>query len=140
MTLSKTTKTVDATKPLRIVIQREDVAQANAGDDNACAVAQAMLRRKGVVGVSIGATTALVLDDQGVTTRYVLDRDTQALIRAFDDSDIFPLVGVTLRPPNPGQRLGDRVGEAHGTNVRSGKANTVARHLTRMASRHVHRP
>lgn len=133
-----TSDTVDATRPLTISVTPDDIARAVPGDDSACALAQAMIRRRGVAGVSIGATTALVRRTNGTTERYSLSKNDQAIIRAFDDSTIFPTVSVTLLPP--ASPLGSRAGTKPGTNKRSGKKNTVKKHLERQASRHVHTP
>ena len=130
---------VDATKPLAVQITRHDIVPAIPGDDNACALAQRMLRQRGVLGVSIGATSALIRRANRID-RYTLSKKDQAIIRAFDDSSIFPTVTVTLEPPKPKQKLGARQGEAHGSNTRSGKGATPRQHLERQASRHLHTP
>ena len=88
----------------------------------------------------MSATTTLVRRTDGRTYRYILGRETQAVIRAFDDSTIFPTVTAELLPPRSKQQLGARRGTAPGSNRRSGKAATTARHLERAVSRHVHRP
>jgi hypothetical protein len=132
------TSIIDATAPFTLTVTADDVAHATPGDDHACALAQAALRRKGIHAVSIGATTALIQRRDRIE-RYVLSPNDAAIIRAFDHSSIFPTISVTLLPPPAGRRLGDRKGQT-GTDNRSGKHNTPRRHLTRAASRHVSRP
>jgi hypothetical protein len=125
----------DATKPFRLRAIREDLAVAEPGRPESCVLAQAALRHKNVAAVSIGASVALVRFTNGKVKRYVISPKDQAIIRAFDDSSLFPFISVTLQPPPPAKQIGARRGTPAGSNQRSGTKHTLERHLNRPASR-----
>ena len=124
----------DASKPRRYKIIRDDLVHANPGEPTSCALARSIERHG--QKPAVGAGVVWIEEADGTRVRYILSPKDQAIIRAFDDSSIFPTVTVTLLPPAPSQRLGARRGEAHGSDRRSGTAPTHARHIERQASRH----
>lgn len=126
---------VDATRSLRIRLQPADAVGAKRSSPRHCVIAQAVRRRRGVVDVRIGARTARVEHGDRIV-RYLISANEQALIEGFDHGRDPFVEGytITLLAPPSGRRLGDRRGEVHGTNKRSGRFDGVVR---RAAHRHI---
>jgi len=113
--LPKDVPIVDATEPLVLDIRPLDTRYAQSRNPEACAVARALLRSlDGVIGVKIGAETALVHFGDRVV-RYFISTETRKMVKAYDKADFFPS-GVTakLLPPPPSRQLGARIGEKKG--------------------------
>ena len=132
---------VDGGRPLKVMVQGDDLVGARRSDPSNCIMARAMLRQKGVVDVRIGACIARV-EYTTKTVRYALSRNDRALVAGFDGgADAFAAGYVfTLEPPR-GQDakvppLGARRGVKHGSNTRSGRQDGVIRRR-RAGLRHI---
>lgn len=117
---------VDGTTPLVLKVTQKDIDKATQADAGSCAIAQCLLRHKGVVDVRIGASTAFV-DYTDRVERYVIETADRQRLAVFDRDGYFAPGTYTLQPPPPGRQIGDRVGMASGSNTRKGKARNVDR-------------
>lgn len=132
---------VDATRPLKIVIQGDDLVGARRSDPSACPAANATRRQKGVLDVRIGACIARIEYAQK-TVRYALSQNDRAVIAGFDGGIAAFAAGytLTLEPPRSQDAkvppLGARRGVVPGSNRRSGEQDGVIRRR-RASLRHI---
>lgn len=115
---------VDATEPFTFRVTKEHITAATQRDVTVCALALGVMAKDAVVGVRIGARTARITFQDGVTRRYVLHRNDSDKIKAFDAAGYMAPGTYTLLPPPASRKLGSRRGQT-GSATRAGRAKTV---------------
>ncbi len=78
---------IDSRNNLRIVIKPCDIKGAVCRNHQKCVIAKALLRRKGVEWVDVGASSILVAKNSHVAKRYRLDGIAKEQVRYFDTHD-----------------------------------------------------
>lgn len=104
------TPVVDATEPLRVIVQPEDAAGAKQKDPARCGFARACQRLFGATKVQFHRTVAFVElpDEDGNrrVERFMMGERMRDVIAAFDKGEGFPMEGgFVLRPPQPGRKI-----------------------------------
>lgn len=113
---------VDSTEDLTLSIAKRHINAAQQSHPGECAIAQCLLKYKGVVDVRIGTGIALV-EYKDKVIRYQIDKEDAKKITAFDHANYFQPGTIMFHPP--GKKIGSRVGEKHGSETREGKASTA---------------
>lgn len=100
---------VDADEPLRIIVNKSDIAKARRLDPNNCVFAQACRRLYNSSAVLVLRRTAYVElpDDNGRRSvhRFIISTETSEKIAAFDKTGEAPEGGFIFNPPSPFKRM-----------------------------------
>ncbi len=120
------TKVVDAKRSLTFLITAKDIKAASKGgrkNPNACAAAQALMRKYGKVGVSevrvqLGRT---YVKHGKVWKRYQTTGPLYREVITFDRYGDFEPGEYRIIPPTPSAQLGARSGTSTNQNSKSGK-------------------
>jgi len=115
----------DTKRNLTIQVNRpQDIKGATQTDDQNCPIARALKRGFNVLSVSVGAGVVYVeLKDRYL--RYVMSREDQEMVRAYDKAGYFRPTTITLLVPPPSKAIGARAGTKSGSNTRTGRARNV---------------
>lgn len=102
----------DGTRDWRILITKEDVEGAVPRSECDCAIAKAIKRTLAAHGrfglPSVGREVVIIVFEKYVE-RYLLSPNTHAVVRTFDQVDVFPEgYTIELRAPKGTKRLGQR--------------------------------
>lgn len=121
-------KIKDSSAPLTIRVRPVDIRGAVCRDHERCVIANAIKRSKKAPWVNVGADTVIIGDTPKTGRRFKLDAMGREVVRYFDTSEggAGP-TKLTLHAPTTSQRIGERKGEAHGSNRRSGKRRKPTR-------------
>jgi hypothetical protein len=115
---------VDATEEIKFQTRPRDSKGAIARNPEACVAARGIMRtvNDGALAVKIGATIARIHYGNHIK-RYIISKETQAMIKAYDKAGFYPSgVTVHLLPPTLSTALGARKGEKRGgKKTRNGK-------------------
>lgn len=104
-------KIIDGKQGLKLKIKPCDIDKAICRDHQRCVIARAILRRKGVQWVDVGASTVLVATSKKTCKRYLLGNLAREQVRYFDTHDgAFAPCRLELSAPTPKNRLGLRTG------------------------------
>jgi hypothetical protein len=140
-TLSNDVPIVDATKGIEFMVRPRDIKGAVVRDPENCVAARGIKRvlNGNVRAVKIGAHTARIHRGSFIE-RYIISRETKALIKAYDAAGFYPSgVVVKLLAPTAstkwGVKPGNRSGKKSkgGTNIRSAKTPWL-RHIEQSSS------
>ena len=97
---------LDAKKPLRLEVMREDIRSANKKAPNSCAVAKACTRAMGVKGVKVHLSRLYINTDDKSWTRYLVSGAMRSEIIAYDRGGKFMPGVYNLMVPSKCKRLG----------------------------------
>ena len=97
---------LDAKKPLRLEVMREDIRDASKKVPNSCAVAKACTRAMGVKGVKVHVSRLYLNTNDKSWTRYVVSGAMRNEIIAYDRGGKFMPGVYVLNAPQKCKRLG----------------------------------
>lgn len=125
---------VDAKRPLRLTVSKNDCVRGDPKDPSQCALARAAKRELHVLEARVHLSRIYLRTNQHNWVRYVTPSRVRQEIVAFDRGGTFEPLTFDLKPAAAGERLGTprRGGKATGTkpkrsyhvtkNVRTGPA------------------
>jgi hypothetical protein len=120
---------IDAKKPLKLEVSRDDVKTASKKLPNACAVAKACYRELHAKEVRVHLSRVYVRTNNAFWTRYVTPKSMRTEIIAFDRGGKFVPGVFHMAAPQPSKRLGpkDNGGKSTKPNNKPKKLYAVVR-------------
>lgn len=121
----------DATKPIRVKVNKDDVVGATKNDALECVMARACVREKVADAELIGMSTSYLINGD-TATRYMTSSSLARELTSFDrNGDFEPTsdwagVGYLLSPPSHSSRIGASHGKKMGSRKQTGKKKILA--------------
>lgn len=115
----------DAKRPIKLIVNKNDVDKADIKEPKDCAVARACRRELHAKEVRVHLSRIYIKTNEGNWTRYFTPRALRTEIVAFDRGGTFGTGEYQLTVPTPSHKLGKRRG-SHKDYAKKGKKRRKA--------------